>query len=190
MRRDLDFYETPQWATRVLLEELPIRGMGDMVTILEPCHGEGAITRELLSAGHQVQTNDVNPSTDADTHLDAAYGPNWRKWYPHWVITNPPFIKAREIFRHAYDHAKEGVALLLRLSFLEPTDDRGELLWRLPPDELIVLPRISFTGDGNTDSVTCAWMIWHKQYQRRRIQVIPKPSTDAVAPLFADGASA
>lgn len=56
-----------------------------------------------------------------------------------------------------------GVAMLLRLSYLEPTKDRGHWLNDHPPTQMIVLPRISFTGDGKTDSVTCAWMIWHKQ---------------------------
>lgn len=134
------------------------------------------MTRELRAAGIEVITNDINPSSDAEFHSDAAYGPSWRQWAPKWVVTNPPFVKARDIFEHAHANATDGVALLLRLSFLEPTDDRGELLWRLPPDELIVLPRISFTGDGNTDSVTCAWMIWHKANPRRRILVIPKPA--------------
>jgi hypothetical protein len=50
--------------------------------------------------------------------------------------------------------------LLLRLSFLEPTFERQDLLIDNPPDAMIVLPRYSFTGDGKSDSVTCAWMVW------------------------------
>jgi len=55
------------------------------------------------------------------------------------------------------------VAMLLRLSFLEPTakvNPRGPWLAECPPSRLIVLPRCSYTGDGRTDSVTTAWMIW------------------------------
>ena len=52
------------------------------------------------------------------------------------------------------------MAFLLRLSFLEPTLTRREFLRANPPKRVIVLPRISFTGDGRTDSVTCAWLIW------------------------------
>jgi hypothetical protein len=65
--------------------------------------------------------------------------------------------------------------MLLRLSFLEPTRERGPWLAANPPDLVIVLPRISFTGDGKTDSVTCAWMIWDKDIKDRGIVVSPRP---------------
>ena len=55
-----------------------------------------------------------------------------------------------------------GVAFLLRLSFVEPTNERGDWLEKNPPTGRITLPRYSFTGDGRSDSVTAEWMIWHK----------------------------
>jgi hypothetical protein len=48
------------------------------------------------------------------------------------------------------------------MSYLEPVENRGVWLNEHPPTTLIVLPRISFTGDGKTDNVTCAWMVWRK----------------------------
>lgn len=83
----------------------------------------------------------------------------------HWVVSNPPFNQAPLIVPLAWAYAEIGIAMLLRLSFLEPVKNRGLWLNQCPPTELIVLPRISFTGDGKTDSVTCAWMIWRKGQQ-------------------------
>jgi hypothetical protein len=63
--------------------------------------------------------------------------------------------------------------MFLRLSYLEPVRNRGAWLAAHPPTGLIVLPRISFTGDGQTDTVTCAWMVWDK-LARGTIRVIPR----------------
>jgi hypothetical protein len=65
--------------------------------------------------------------------------------------------------------------MLLRLSYLEPTEDRGAWLNSHPPTDLIVLPRISFTGNGKTDSVTCAWIVWRKQCNTQRIAITGNP---------------
>jgi hypothetical protein len=32
------------------------------------------------------------------------------------------------------------------------------------------MPRHSFTGDGNVDSVTCAWFIWIKKEKQMRLK--------------------
>jgi hypothetical protein len=70
-----------------------------------------------------------------------------------------------------------GVVLLLRLSFLEPTDQRGDWLAENPPDMQIVLPRWSYKENGKTDSVTTAWMVWLRNNSVRfekPILIVPK----------------
>ena len=63
------------------------------------------------------------------------------------------------------------VALLLRLSFLEGTRKRTWL--RIdPPKLVIVLPRISFTGDGRHDLVVPAWFLWGEDVTQRGIRVL------------------
>jgi hypothetical protein len=87
-------------------------------------------------------------------------------WYD-WVITNPPYAlstgaKASDFVRQAFAFAP-CVAMLLRLSWLEPCPDRADILQRRPPQQIIILPRISFTGPHGrrgTDSVTSAWFVW------------------------------
>lgn len=174
MRRKNDFYPTPEFATETLLRHVPIAG-----TIFEPCVGDHAIARILERRG-KVITNDIDPSHDSWFQLDAAAPKSWTDHFhslrSDWVVTNPPFNQAAHIVPLAYEHAREGAAMLLRLSYLEPVENRGTWLNEHPPTILIVLPRISFTGDGKTDNVTCAWMIWDKVVQlQSRVIIAENP---------------
>lgn len=181
MRRPHDFYPTPAWATEILVS----RGITihREHTILEPCHGKGAITNVLQQHGiKKVITNDIALSSGTDYKLDARYPGNWNYFHMEvgklpitdWVITNPPFTDAIDIVKQSYHSANIGIAMLLRLSFLEPVNSRIEFLDNFPPTKLLILPRISFTGNGKTDSVTCGWLIWEKHYPTHAIKVVRK----------------
>lgn len=169
-RRKLDAYYTPEWAAKELLKHITITGthraLGESYTtdiVLEPCSGDNIITQVLVHSGDAwVVNNDIDESKLAEWHLDARDPSLYDAVLPDWVITNPPFSQAFEIVSIAHRYATSGVAMLLRLSFLEPTYKRQAWLAANPPNKLIVLPRISFTGDGKTDSCTVAWMIWDK----------------------------
>jgi hypothetical protein len=161
LRRANDFYPTPSWAERELDRRVPIVG-----AVAEPCVGAGDLIRHRTDV---AWTNDIDDAKPATHHMDARSPNAWALFPPcDWVITNPPFNHALAILDSALDRARVGVAFLLRLSFLEPTTGtarhagRADWLAAHPPCRLIVLPRISFTGDGNTDSVTCAWMVWSR----------------------------
>lgn len=161
MRRHNDFYPTPEWATYELVKRFSVSGR-----IVECCSGDGAISRVLSALPDtDVRTNDIDPKRCARRHDDATASYYWeqeRQDGIDWVITNPPFSVSHLIVPQAYEWANAGIAMLLRLSWLEPCLNRLPFLEVHPPTDLIVLPRISFTGDGKTDSVTCAWMVWDK----------------------------
>ncbi len=170
-RRKNDFYPTPGWATRILDRERELTIRWARERILEPCAGDGKIARELNALNLGVVTNDIDPSFDNTFKLDASKRENWES-FPLCpvVISNPPFCLAEEIVPLAVDFAKRHnekhgrgwlVAMLLRISFLEPCKGRIQFLQSNPIRHLIVLPRISFTGDGKTDSCTCSWFVWH-----------------------------
>lgn len=134
--------------------------------VLEPCAGEGAISNYFKYLHCPVITNDIDSSFGWDYSSDATDldAPMWNRDFD-WVITNPPYVSAEEILMNSWIKAKCGVAFLLRLSFLEPTkkrydilDKMSENLWRV----IIFNPRPSFTDDGKTDSVTSAWFVWKK----------------------------
>ena len=157
-RRKNDFYETPPAFTRILLSDIKDY-IG--INILECCNGDGAISDILKKKGYNVATNDIDKR--ADTDYDATKDALWTRYSGNvsWVISNPPFKSAPTIVKKAYHTARDGIAMLLRLTFLEPCQNRGDFLSQHPPN-LIVLPRHSFTGDGGVDSVTCAWFYWIK----------------------------
>lgn len=178
-RRARDFYETAPWMTRALLAHVPeLSGR-----VLEPCVGRGAIASILTAEGGlSVVTNDINPQLPADFHEDASQPAFWTSvGSVDWVVSNTPYAGhlCLPIVRLAVDHARVGVALMLRLSFKEPTakgtqrrrlrsgrlipasEPRGPFLALHPITRELVLPRYSFTGRG-TDCVTTAWMIWSR----------------------------
>lgn len=166
MRHKNDFYETHAEITRGLLPHLP-KSLG---FVLEPCVGDGAIFRSLIDNIRNVSvvTNDIDASREAYLSYDATKADLWERLSGiDWVITNPPYNAAAFIVPRAIKTARVGVAMLLRISFLEPCQNR-EWLRDTPPTRLIVVgdPRPSFRlnkhGKRGTDSATVAWMIWDK----------------------------
>lgn len=167
----LDFYETQQAITEALLEELQL---GDDVTIFEPCCGQGAISNVLPGI---VITSDIKQRMDMTLVGDATQSQLWEEMEDlggcDWVITNPPFKKATPILRYAMVHARVGVAFLLRLSYLEPTQERGDFLELAKPSMLMPLnprPRCR-TDTKRTDSVTLSWFVWRFGYPGNSTQL-------------------
>ena len=143
--------------------------------VFEPCVGKGDILVALMnhSSADNFLCNDADKTITADFHLDARLPESWEVFgLVDWVVTNPPFDVAFDILKLAHQHTVKGIALLLRLSFLEPVIERAVWLAGNPPQREYILPRISFTGDGNTDSVTCAWMVWDKHNKECDIQIV------------------
>lgn len=164
-RRPLDAYYTPPEATRALLRhwgQYPLEGL---THVLEPCAGHGDIARVLRGAGWSVATNDLDVRCPSETHLDATRPDYWPSAptsdSPTHIVTNPPYREADTLVPLAVQTGAT-VAMLLRLSWLEPTRARAAFLEASPPDQLIVLPRLSFTGNGRCDNVTSAWFVWHR----------------------------
>jgi hypothetical protein len=150
-------------------------------------------------AGVRIITNDLN-AYEADYHDDATREEGWlgfdyaaQRYFRDriaWTVTNPPFKHADEVLHLAYKYSAEGVAMLLRLSYLEPlrSDKRQahtQFLVEHPPNVLINLPRMSFTNDGGTDSVIASWMVWYKsQLAPARIIVVPEEKATVGVPTL------
>lgn len=168
MTRALEKYYTQRRAVQILLAECAA-ARGEV--LFDPTCGDGRMSRALLRSGRFliVDLNDLDQSVRADTHLDCLAAALWAGRRCDWVITNPPFSRGGELARLALAAASGGVAFLVRLSFLEACAKShkapgGERRWlaQTPPTQVIVLPRMSFTENGKTDSVTCCWCIWKK----------------------------
>lgn len=162
MRRPYDFYETPPHYVAALLDHVQPWG-----TVYEPCVGDHAIARYLRREVDVacVRTNDLDPAREADRHYDARTPEAWGWVTPTWVVSNTTFSHVFEIAQQAVASVPS-VALLVRLSFFEPTVERGPWLEAHPPSSIIVLPRYSFrnrdNGKKGHDNVTCAWAVWDR----------------------------
>lgn len=156
-RRAFDFYETPRHYTRAL--KAVIGSPRDHC--FAPCVGDGAIVGMFRKA--RWTTNDWNPKREADLHLNATRGRVWnlvsKRDRIDWTIDNPPFEVEQSILELALEYSTN-VAMLARLSFLEPTRNR-QPFWRTWGERCtkIILPRHSFDGIGS-DMQTCMWLIW------------------------------
>ena len=90
-----DFYPTPEPATRALL-----RSETFGPRIWEPACGDGAISRVLEQAGHEVISTDLFDRGFGEARIDFLM--ERRLLAPH-IVTNPPFKLAEAFVRHALD---------------------------------------------------------------------------------------
>lgn len=177
--RALDYFPTPPWATRALLEHVNIRGVsagmggGEIpwgeLTVWEPACGEGHMARVLAERFGRVVASDVfDYGIGAAVHdflgvndLAASPAPVER---PHFVITNPPFSVGQQFIEHALDIATMGVAMLVRTAFLE-SGERYDLFQRFPPRFVAQfsgrVPMVMGRLDAAASSATAyCWIFW------------------------------
>ncbi len=177
-----DVYPTPRWMTQSLIKYADIQG-----SVFEPCAGQDlAIASVFEDREHVVITNDL--FTDScDYQIDATMPDSWYIFrsggQTDWVITNPPFGCQQEIIRHAFEFAKVGVAMLLRVSADEMTmtDPRRYNWWANHPESMVIkMPRFSFaksskSGKWAVDNTYCQWFVWRKDYHVYPQQIVRLP---------------
>jgi len=160
-RKENDFYETPGELVLALIDRVGLEG-----TKFECCSGDNAIARFFPNC----LTNDIDPLMKAKIHFDVSKQETWDYLNKplDWVVTNPPFNQAADIIPKAFSWANYGIAFLLRLTYLEPTGNRGEWLQEHTEylsDIIVFNPRPKFRpGEKGTDSVTVAWFVWRKNH--------------------------
>src|SRR3990167_1576957 len=94
----LDYFPTPPWATRALLDHvLPKLGVMEIKSAWEPACGEGHITGVLQEYGVQVYSTDIfDYNTEYQDRLcdflnPDDYARHVKPDHYDWIITNPPF---------------------------------------------------------------------------------------------------
>lgn len=150
-RAPLEFYPTPPEATRALLSVEDFDG-----SIWECACGDGAISRELTAAGHDVISTDL---------VDRGYGQGGHnflksdKALAKHIITNPPYGThglGDAFVRRALIHAhKTGgtVAMLLNLRSLA-NPDRHKKFVKTPPSAIYILDDLTCWPMGKPTSTT------------------------------------
>lgn len=171
-RVEADFYPTPAWCVRRLLEATELPGG----LWLEPCAGDGAIIRAANEVRQDVSWLAVELRPECRALLqpltlpgglrigDIASGELWAKESgPAVAITNPPFSLAAEVIDTCLRVAPV-VVMLLRLNYVASAK-RAAFMRETAPDIFVLPNRPSFTGTG-TDSNDYAWFIWREERLR------------------------
>ena len=181
----LDYFPTPPWATRVLIERIfPRLGRPAMRIAWEPACGEGHMAEVLAEYFSDVQATDIFDYGYGDVPID--FLTEDAGVAPDWIITNPPFgEKSEQFVLRALDLANVGVAMFVRLQWLE-TNGRYERIFRDRPPTLIAffaervnLCKGRWEPDGST-ATAYIWLIWVKGMAPRAPFWIPPGQREAL----------
>jgi hypothetical protein len=189
----LDRAYTPSWAAQALWAMLPAAARSEGRVAIDPCAGAGALLWPAYDLGLEALAADVQPQDDLQRGdillrrhqidlLEPGEAEDWLEgvpWERRLIVTNTPYMvphglgvverggephaTATQFIRRCLELAPV-VCALVRLSWLEPCEDRLDLLRDDP--RLIILPRVRFeTPEGvqdyeGTDSQTSCWAIW------------------------------
>lgn len=173
----LDFFPTPPWATRALIEQLKAREMTaplvhESQTVWEPACGEGHMARPLGETFRRVLASDVC-DYGWGHEVDDFLMPRPPIVGIDWIITNPPFKLGAEFARTALDRTRMGVALFCRSAFLEG-EERFHTLFAVHRPALILqfaerVPVVKGRYDPDASSATAySWIVWLSQWPNMR----------------------
>lgn len=158
-----DFYPTPEWATRVLVDSERFEGR-----IWEPACGDGTMARVLACTGLPVEASDL---------YDRGFGKSGVDFLAlsHTVeniITNPPYNSAEGFVEAGLRQSTKKLCLLLRLAFLEGANRQRNIFQNMPPARVWVFSeRITFYPAGavvkGSGTTAYAWFVWDVESRPR-----------------------
>lgn len=153
-----DFYKTPEWVTRILLEEESFDGC-----IWEPACGDGAICEALKNFGYlNVMASDIKDYGYQNSTFGLDFLKEIKK-IPN-IITNPPFTKNMPLkfMKKCEELVANKYALLLPIRYL-CGNQRVKFFSKIrAPKKIIpIAKKIDFGGGAWYEF---AWFIWDKNY--------------------------
>lgn len=182
----LDDFPTPPWAVRALCEWLGPQscdGCGKpmaLATCREPAAGRGHMVRTLRDSFGHVEASDVFDYGAGEGIAEVDYLARWDWPWVDWTITNPPFRLAADFARVALATSTDGVALLVRLQFLEGLARLEELFGPHPPfailqfAERVPMFRGRLDRGGSTATAYC-WVVWMRHRRASQTQFVWLP---------------
>ena len=168
----LDYFPTPPWATRALVDAVLGRSGHSASfhaqTAWEPACGEGHMAEVLRESFASVVATDVHDYGYGDRLLDFLSA-DADAVEADWIITNPPFGDQAEAFvLKALDRARIGVAMFLRLQWLESIGRYERVFEPHPPAviaqfaERVPLYKGKWEPRGTT-ATAYLWIVWLKR---------------------------
>ena len=173
--RGLDFYPTPAEAVHTLLALEQFSN-----TILEPCCGNGAISKLLEAEGYKVRLMDVVDRGCCDRFGELQQVGDFleaSRPEEHGVdtVTNPPFNTVNPFIAHAIREFRPSkMAMLLNLNAMCGVADANRTYWmeENPPARILVfarrLPmmhRDGYEGNRTGSQMNTAWFIWERGFR-------------------------
>ena len=160
----LDDFPTPHWATRALIEHVIGKDFVVDSSVWEPAVNRGFMARPLKEYFATVGGSDIHDYGQG-TVCDFLDSDDIGRMF-NWVITNPPFNKAQRFIERAQRSAIDGVAMLVRTSFLEGVMRYQTLFLRNPPDIVAQfserVPMVKGRIDKKASTATSyAWLVWY-----------------------------
>lgn len=174
----LDYFPTPPWATRALLEWLEQNVFSDLpfCSCWEPAAGGRHMSLVLAERFKTVFATDVHDYGCLDgVGSFVGVGPDviavppclaWPLGRVDWIITNPPFNLAEEFLERALVTARSGVALLLRSAWIDGQGRYETVFSKVPPTSVLQfaerVPMVKDRWDPSASTATpYAWFVWH-----------------------------
>lgn len=193
----LDDFPTPPWATRALIKHIiwpnsdvfaPDAEMKKM-RVWEPACNRGHMARPLREFFGIVHASDIHDySAESvtwcqDRVIDFLWpdseSPVIAKNGVDWIITNPPFRLAEQFIARAWKvKGVEGVAMLVRTSFLEGVG-RYKNLFHLSPPSIVAqfterVPMVKGRLSATVSTATSyCWLVWQMGEEGTCLQWIP-----------------
>ena len=185
-RAPADYYPTPAWCVRRLLEAVPLPGGA----WLEPSAGDGAIIRAVnevrgdawwwaMELREECRASLVEATAGRGSVRIGDFIAEPSDGYAAVAILNPPFSLALQFVERCLSLAG-WVCALERLHW-PACAARCDWFRAHMPDVYILPDRPSFTGDGASDMAEYAWFVWPpRMHDRQAASVHLLPSTSAV----------
>lgn len=172
---DYDYYPTPPWAVRVLLERINIEGY----SVWEPAAGRGHMVKAIKEFNPSIVfATDIKPRAKGIEQLDFLNSFENRRYKASVIITNPPYSSLNDFMRVGLDMEPEVFALFVRLPALE-SQTRGSIYRLQPPSQVFVFSeRVQGIAPGGFDMdkqsmQAYCWVVWEKGQDDTRLRWIP-----------------
>lgn len=160
------FYSIPSGVTHALVKHTYISG-----SILVPYDPLGILSDQLKTHNLNVTKNESEQNL-----TDPVWWVSEKQKSYDWVIASTMGLSdyTEYILEYGMQIANEGIAVLDRLSFIEPVTKRRNFLLKNKMSNMVVLnPRPKFRALGSTkDSVTSCWFVFqHPDKWRDNTQI-------------------
>lgn len=160
----LDDFPTPPWATRALCEFLQGENLiRPGMTCREPSANRGHMVAPLWEWFDEIEAFDVHDYGAGYPVRDYLFPGDLHM--VDWTISNPPFRLAEQFIERALATSKVGVAMIVRLAFLEGVGRFDRLFSRFRPAhvlqfaERVVMHKGKLSPNGSTATAYC-WIVW------------------------------